>query len=459
MIRLWDWHDIDFEYNPISEEYVYYYKIPQDLYEKLEKEKKGNSFLLETTPKEILEEIFSESDISFKKKSKKIKFKNEKIKHIKRPSTISSIMEGWGEPITMGVLQESFFMLLLRQAQAVLLADYIIPIRIVSPDAKALELMEISQFAMHFDAIYDSFQKDPFQIMKFPFPIMYQTLSGEAKQIFLSNEIEYVRNTIRRGIGLPAELLDGSLQYYSAGSVFARMFENFAYNFIKSVIYDLTNNFILPQICDILELNDMFRIDMARLKTIDDINQKRAILELFDRNLVPDTYIYDNYNIPRPVESELMDSINRRIKRESVYKEKMTETDIKLNSSISERGFYDKLKQEDLMLEKEKERRERELENENMQTPQGFPPPRDLAFEIISKVKNRNEINKILKELSEKINNQEYVQSVINYINSYLSENQNGLNINNNTTNVNNNKSLKFKDLPEQKPQRSNTPI
>ena len=431
-IRLWDWHEIEFTYNPISDEYKYFHRIPRYFSEKL-LSGKPDTFLLQTTPKDILEEIFSKGKnqiTTTPTKSKVVGFKPGKIKHIKRPSTITSVMEGWGEPITVGILQDSFFMMLLRQAQAVLITDYIIPIRIVSPDPAAKDMMDISQFAIHFDRMYDSFQKDPMQIMKFPFPVQYQTLSGEAKQFFLSNEIDYTRQAIRRGVGLPSELLDGGLQNYSGGSISLRMLENFFINFTKNVIVDLVNNFIIPQVCVILDIPP-FRVEMAKFKMIDDINQKQAILDLFDRNLISDTQVYDQYNIDRPSERELNESVQRKGQRDRIYQIELAEAQAEGSSLLAERQLSDQFRFQDMQTKNNELQAAKQTESitdPNIQGQEGqmvgnvqptmtasgeqLPDPNTLAQDVLNQLQSIEEINNFLELLAKRVNNPQYIAEV-----------------------------------------------
>jgi hypothetical protein len=431
-IRLWDWREIDFTYNPISDEYKYFHKIPSYFSQKLLKGK-PDTFLLQTTPKDILEEIFikGRNQIATSSvKGKVVGFKPGKIKHVKRPSTISSVMEGWGEPVTVGVLQDSFFMMLLRQAQATLLTDYIIPIRIVSPDPSAKDMMDISQFAMHFDRMYDSFQKDPMQIMKFPFPIQYQTLSGEAKQFFLSNEIDYTRQAIRRGVGLPSELLDGGLQNFSAGSISLRMLENFFINFTKNVIVDLVNNFIIPQVCIILDIPP-FRVEMAKFKMIDDINQKQAVLDLFDRNLIADTQIYDQYNIERPSDRELNESVQRKGQRDRIYQIELAEAQAEGASLLAERQISDQFRFQDMQTKNNELQAAKQTESQVDPNTQGtesqmegnvqptmttsgeqLPDPNTLAQDVLNQLQSPEEINNFMELLGKRVSDPKYLEQV-----------------------------------------------
>mgnify|MGYP000899734095 CR=1 FL=1 len=322
-LRIWDWHNIEFSFNPMTEEYQYYYAIPKEVIRLLDG-KVPDKHLLETTPHYILKEIFSKkktTTYSNTIKQRLVVFNDGKLKHIKNPSTMDTTMGGWGEPITVGVLQDVFFMLMLRQAQAVILGDYIVPIRVVSPDPSVMssgQMFDLKTFSSDFDEMYNKFQYDKMQIMKAPYPIQYQTLSGEGKSLFLANEMESQRQAIRKGMGVPAELLDGGLQNFSAGQISLRMLENFLINLLNGIVDDITNNFFIPEMCKVLGM-EPFKVNFAKFKMLDDIQQKQMMMNLYDRNLITDMDVYDDYNKPRPSESELLESIERKARRDAVY--------------------------------------------------------------------------------------------------------------------------------------------
>lgn len=447
-IKLWDWHDIEFNYNPISDEYRYYYKIPVDIYKGL-MGKEPDPFLLETTPHNILKEIFSKKKKSFgfqnSEKSRLMGFPPNKVRHIKNDSVMSTVLGGWGEPITIGVLQDAFFMQLLRQAQAVLLTDYVIPIRIVSPDPSAMQMMDLKEFASKFDDLYAQFQKDPLQIMKSPFPIQYQTMSAEGKSLFLSNEMDYTRQCIRRGIGVPTELLDGGMQNFSASNISLRMLENFVGNFISTVINDVVNDFFIPNICIILKI-PTFRVSFTKFKAMDDVQQKQAKLNLYQMNMVADTDIYDDYGIKTPSEEELVKSVERRAVRDGKYQLGLGKFQAEIQSDTTRRSVQSQFEIAELQEKEQKIKGARQQQdaddpenahefvggdpnaanptadpNEGQQQQSQLQPPEELAEHALNQLTTQNELASFLTVLQKQMpDNPEYVKAVSDYINTHF---------------------------------------
>lgn len=489
-LKIWDWHDIDFTYNPISDEYFYYHKLPRSFVEKLIKGGTPDSALLLSTPSDVIREIFTnrKSNNFSSYKGKMVAFLPNKIKHLKNPSTMLSVMEGWGEPVTVGVIQDAFFMLLLRQAQSVLLTDYIVPIRIVSPDPKMAEAIDISIFASTFDKAYNDFTKDPMQIMKFPFPVQYQTLTGEAKSLFLSNELDYTRQSIRRGTGLPAELLDGGTENYSAGSISLRMLENYFANFNNNVIIELINNFIIPNICIILDIPP-FRTNMAKLKVIDDVQQKQSFLELYDRNLIPDTEIWERYNIEKPSQKELLSSVENKAIRDGKYQKILANYQAEVQSIMAERELASQFKMQDMQSKNDVVQNAKQTDpdsdpnamGDNLEgnekatmTPKGgaLPPPEELGDYAMAQLKSPEELNNFMDQLGEQLKTQmPGNETYLERVKKYIGDNQNIKNIHQNAKDktqkmqseqqkkTTSNSGVDMRPIPEQKPQRRTSQV
>ena len=436
-LKIWDWHDVDFDYNPISDEYKYYYKVPRDIITALDR-KVPDAFLLNTTPDFIIRDIYKKKTkykfLSGSEKSRVVAFKPGKIKHIKNDSVMSNIMGGWGEPLTMGVLQDVFFMQLLRQAQSVILADYLVPIRIVSPDPGANNFADISKFAAEFDKLYEQFQRNPLQIFKVPYPVQYTTLTGEGKTLFLSNEMDYTRQAIRRGMGVPSELLDGGMQNYSAGNISIRILENFVLNFTSAVINDLVNNFLIPNICINLDLKP-FKINFSKFKSMDDVQKNQTRLNLYDRNLLTDIDIYDSFGEKRPSDDELINSVERKAKRDGTYQAVLGNYQGEMQSNLAIRNTQtaidiQQMQAKEQQLEANKAQAVTPVGPPNGQQPQDdgstiqptgedLPPAEQMAESAMNQLQSPEELNAFIDVLSKNMaNNPQYVKDVQSFIQS-----------------------------------------
>ncbi len=445
-LNIWDWHEIDFSYNPTSNEYKYYHRVPQTFTDKL---LKGvpDKHLLETTKKEILKEVFTpkkSGTFTTRTGGKVVGFLPNRLKHIKNPSLNKNNMDGWGEPAIVSIIQDSFFMLLLRQAQAVFLADYIIPIRVVTPDPKMPEMIDIQKFSSEFDRAYDLFQRDPIQIMKIPYPIQYQTLSGEGKNLMLSNEMDYTRQAIRRGLGLPSELLDGGMQNYSGGAISLRMLENYFINFLNNVLVDMINGFIIPNVCIILGIPP-FIVNFAKFKMIDDIQQKQSYLELWNANLIPDSGVWERYGVDKPSEKELKESIERKAARDGQYAATLANYQSEVQSIMNQKQVEDQFTMQEMQAKEQKLqelKKSTQIEDNagNMKdttklegnsqplltsTGDTLPPAEELGDYAIGQLQTPEELDNFVSELESNLkNNPDYVTKIKNYIKQSMPQEQ-----------------------------------
>lgn len=105
-IRLLRWNpeDVDIRYNDISGEYEYYYSIPVQLKNDIIIGKKST---VETSPQLFIDAL---------KLKKSVVFSRDNLYHFKRP-TLAGKDRGWGTPLILPVLKDTFYLQILRKAQ------------------------------------------------------------------------------------------------------------------------------------------------------------------------------------------------------------------------------------------------------------------------------------------------------------------------------------------------------
>jgi len=123
-IRLLRWNpeDVDIRYNEITGEYEYYYEIPTTLKNDIIIGKKST---VETVPQLFIEAL---------KQKKAVVFSRDNVYHFKRP-TLAGKDRGWGTPMILPVLKDTFYLQILRKAQEAIALEHIVPLRILFPQA------------------------------------------------------------------------------------------------------------------------------------------------------------------------------------------------------------------------------------------------------------------------------------------------------------------------------------
>lgn len=123
-IRLLRWNpeDVDIRYNDLTGEYEYYYEIPVQMKNDI---MIGRKSVVETVPQLFIDAL---------KLKKAVVFSRDNIYHFKRP-TLAGKDRGWGTPLILPVLKDTFYLQILRKAQEAIALEHIVPLRVLFPQA------------------------------------------------------------------------------------------------------------------------------------------------------------------------------------------------------------------------------------------------------------------------------------------------------------------------------------
>lgn len=123
-IRLLRWNpeDVDIQYNDLTGEYTYYYQIPNQLRSDILIGKKST---VETVPQLFIDAL---------RLKKAVVFSRDNIYHFKRP-TLAGKDRGWGTPMILPVMKDTFYLQILRKAQEAIALEHITPLRTIFPQA------------------------------------------------------------------------------------------------------------------------------------------------------------------------------------------------------------------------------------------------------------------------------------------------------------------------------------
>lgn len=123
-IRLvrWNVEDVEINYNDISGESTYFYTVPGPLRNDILIGKKD---VVQSVPQIFIQAI---------KQRKGVIFSKENLFHLKRP-TLAWQDRGWGTPLILPVLKDTFYLQIMKKAQEAVLLEHIVPLRIVFPQA------------------------------------------------------------------------------------------------------------------------------------------------------------------------------------------------------------------------------------------------------------------------------------------------------------------------------------
>jgi hypothetical protein len=121
-IRLIRWNPeyITIEHNEATDSSRYYYVIPPSLANDVRMAKRH---VIETVPQSFIEAL---------RQNKALLFSQSNIYHMARP-TIAQKDRGWGLPMILPVLKDTFYLQVLRKAQEAIAIEHVVPLRLLFP--------------------------------------------------------------------------------------------------------------------------------------------------------------------------------------------------------------------------------------------------------------------------------------------------------------------------------------
>jgi hypothetical protein len=302
----WDPKAIDIDYNPITGEKKYYYTIPGDIKQKIQR---GNKNLLNTIPKGFLLAI----------KDKKIfEFADGQLFHLKvdAPAGVDS---AWGFPPLTATLKQFYYAAALRKANEAIALDHLVPLRVLHPAQSSGNSDPIMHLSMSrwVDETKDNikkWRKDPLHIMFSPVALGTSQIGGNGRALMTLGEVEAAENQILACMGIPREFLYGGLSY-TGSAVTLRMLENQLLNQTHELIDVM--KWIGEKCANFLGWEEV-EYDMTPFKLIDDIQQKQILLQLsqqgdtVSRTTMASTLGYDLEKERRLREQETIDEMKHQ---------------------------------------------------------------------------------------------------------------------------------------------------
>lgn len=229
--------------------------------------------LFDTTQLEIIKASFD---------NKKIKINPRNVYHLKNVGVSSSILPGHGESPAVSTFKDLFFSQMLKHLQEIIAKDRGINYRGVSPSDQTSTITNLSNLKEHIENEIKEWRKDPNHVAWFPVPVEFSSFSGEAKNLFLSQEIMASNNNAIVGLEVPQNFVYGNVGNYSGGSVDLRMLENRFISYVTQM-NEMLQNFIIPKCAAFYQLQTgggEDRIRFQKFKMADDVQQKELMVRL-----------------------------------------------------------------------------------------------------------------------------------------------------------------------------------
>jgi hypothetical protein len=217
-VRLIRWNpkQIRLRVHPVSGEIEYYWEIPGDFIKKL---RDGKPFYLNSTPWSIIKCLKKKKVAGLNSDNHLFKFNSDSIYHMRETSLAGIPIIGWGIPPIIPNFKLAYYIQVLRRFDEAIALDYIVPHRILYPQSAPgagagdpLSLQSMRQFVGHMQSMVKQHRNDPTAVQVAPYPIGYELLGGEGKQLTPKEQIAMAVDELLNALGYPAELYKGSLQ-------------------------------------------------------------------------------------------------------------------------------------------------------------------------------------------------------------------------------------------------------
>jgi len=285
-IRLIRWNPeyITIQHNEATGENRYFYSIPPSMANDIRMAKRH---IIEKVPQVFIEAL---------RKNKALLFSRQNIYHMQRP-TIAQKDRGWGMPMILPVLKDTFYLQILRKAQEAIAIEHIVPMRVLFPQsasgtADVYSTVNMTQWRDKIEQEIIRWRLDNNYIPIMPIPVGQQSLGGDGRALMLAQEHRQWSEHIVAGMGVPIEFVFGGMQF-SGSNVSMRILENHFLD-VKTQRKELVTDFIIPNVGAFMGW-DPTPVHYRRFKMADDLQRSAFYLQLnqagklSDKSLLEDT--------------------------------------------------------------------------------------------------------------------------------------------------------------------------
>jgi hypothetical protein len=303
-IRLIRWNPeyITVQHNEATGENRYYYTIPPTLANDVRMSKRH---VIENVPQVFIEAL---------RKNKALLFSPQNIYHMQRP-TIAQKDRGWGMPMILPVLKDTFYLQILRKAQEAIAIEHIVPMRVLFPQtasgtADVYATVNMTQWREKIEQEIIRWRLDNNYIPIMPVPVGQATLGGDGRALMLSQEYRQWSEHIVAGMGVPIEFVFGGMQY-SGSNVSMRILENYFLD-QRTQSKQIVTDFVLPNVGAFMGW-PVVGCHYKRFKMADDLQRSAFYMQLNQSGKISDKALLEDSDWDSVREQERIAEEQKRI--------------------------------------------------------------------------------------------------------------------------------------------------
>ena len=281
----WDPIHMVVNHNPITNEYAYYYKISNEIKRRV---RQGDKLFVNSMPWAFIEAIKNNQDF---------KFENSNFFHLKNVST-GQMVEGISVPPLISQYGLVFYQATLRRANEAVAQDHMTPMRIIYPQAQTgnsdpVVAMSMKNFVNNMTGSVMRHKQDPNHVVIAPVPVGYQEVSGNGRNLLVTQELAQAEESILLSLGVSRELLTGTTNWTSS-TVGLRMLDNTLQSYTGQ-INDLLE-WIMRNITKYLGI-ETCPVTLLPFKLTDDDGVRNMLASLHANGKASTTSLYESYGM------------------------------------------------------------------------------------------------------------------------------------------------------------------
>jgi len=258
--------------------------------------KGGDRYMVSTTPWSIIQAI---------SKNQKYKLNPEYTYHLKENSIAGLRLHGWGLPSILSSFKDFFRIQMLRRYDETLMMDYIVPMRIISPRGGAagnsiMEMANMDTFKQNVQGAIMNHRIDGADWNIFPFPIEYQPVGGEGRNLSPREQIADEEDRLLNSRGIPAQLYRGDLTFQTAPAAL-RVFEKSH----QALVHGLNSatQWMVTSLSRIMKSGNI-DASLASVTLVDDLQKESLRMQLMQASIISKETGLDSMNINMKAERQ-----------------------------------------------------------------------------------------------------------------------------------------------------------
>lgn len=271
-IKRWSPFEIELIWDLPTEDILYIWKIPEHYRRAI---REGRLHHLERASWEVVEAV---------KNNNYFLFEPDAIFHMREDALAGVENRGWGISRVLTNFRQAMYLQVLHRYNESIALDYVVPFRLITPvpgnpgtGADAVMNQDLSgSFSRRVLHMLAHRRRDPASWHVLPFPVNYQVLGGEARQLAPHELIAQATENLLNGIGMPVELYRGTLQLQAAPASL-RLFEASMSSLPRN--FNRLLRFLVQRISHFMSWESV-SVKVSRVTHADDLQRQQTKLQL-----------------------------------------------------------------------------------------------------------------------------------------------------------------------------------